>query len=236
MVTFTRLKNATRVAFFFIDEGIIRVADVRSPFLLTPHHNKRKMLIKSLQISLLAVPNISHKLFLVAIANLLLLTSSLFLASCSGNRNVPIADNNVLATQNTEESEATAASPANTKNNTLVANSSDYFVLPSGNIYCALVGANREFLRCEIRSLLNPMPPQSDNCEFDWGNGFLLSQNSKPEILCISDTIAGSYPTLAYDTTWKNSGFECLSETRGLTCKNSAGQGFFLSRERWAIF
>ena len=128
-------------------------------------------------------------------------------------------------------------SPAATKNidsSTLAAPTS--FVLPSGNIYCALVGVNQDALRCEIRSMLNPKPPQPDSCEFDWGAGFLLPQQSKPQVLCISDTIGGSDYTLSYESIWSNAGFECKSQTIGLTCKNSNGQGFFLSREKWNVF
>jgi hypothetical protein len=112
------------------------------------------------------------------------------------------------------------------------------FVLPSGNIYCALVGENDSSLRCEIASLLNPMPPQSESnpCNFDWGAGFLLKQDGKPEILCISDTIAGSDNTLNYGQTWSNEGFTCESEAIGLKCLNKEGHGFFLSRDKWETF
>ncbi len=84
--------------------------------------------------------------------------------------------------------------------------------------------------------MLNPMPPQPDNCEFDWGAGFLLSQQNQAEILCISDTIGSSDYTLSYDSTWTNAGFECKSQKIGLTCKNSNERGFFLSREKWDVF
>ena len=125
----------------------------------------------------------------------------------------------------------------NTKNNDVTSiTTSESFILPSSNIYCALIGEKQDILRCEIRSMLNPLPPQPDNCEFDWGVGFLLSQNEKPEILCVSDTIGGSDYILSYGSTWTNAGFECLSQTTGLTCKNSTGRGFFLSREKWNIF
>jgi hypothetical protein len=140
------------------------------------------------------------------------------LADCSSQN----AENNNSPAARNIESSAVAASTS--------------FVLPSGNIYCALVGANQDALRCEIRSMLNPIPPQPNSCEFDWGAGFLLSQNGKPEILCISDTIGGSDYTLSYGSTWKNAGFKCESQTIGLTCKNSTGQGFFLSREKWNVF
>lgn len=112
------------------------------------------------------------------------------------------------------------------------------FVTPSGNIHCALVGDNKNALRCEINSGLNPKPPQPypGYCEFDWGAGFWLPKSGNPKILCISDTIAGSsYSTLSYGSTWKKAGFQCVSRTTGLTCTNSSGQGFFLSRERWKV-
>lgn len=112
------------------------------------------------------------------------------------------------------------------------------FVTPSGNIYCAIVGEEKKLLRCEIQSMLKPLPPQpySRYCEFDWGSGFLLNQQGKPEILCISDTIGKSNYILSYGQTWINSGFQCVSKKTELTCNNSDGHGFFLSRNKWGAF
>ena len=141
------------------------------------------------------------------------------LAGCSSQK----AENNNSSVTITKSDSPTVIAPTS-------------FVLPSGNIYCALVGVKRDSLRCEIRSMLNPMPPQPDNCEFDWGAGFLLSQQNQAEILCISDTIGSSDYTLSYDSTWTNAGFECKSQKIGLTCKNSNERGFFLSREKWDVF
>lgn len=112
------------------------------------------------------------------------------------------------------------------------------FVTPSGNIYCALIGEEQNTLRCEMQSMLNPLPPQpySGYCEFDWGAGFLLRQQGKPEILCISDSIGKSSYILAYDSTWAQSGFECVSKRAGLRCENASEHGFFLSRNAWNAF
>ncbi len=123
-------------------------------------------------------------------------------------------------------------------NNKAFANTPNYFVTPSRNIYCALIGEKEKFLRCEIRSMLNPLPPQPYRgyCEFDWGAGLLLPQHSLPEILCISDTIARNDYTLPYGSVWENAGIKCLSQRTGLECTNSSGQGFFLSREKWFVF
>lgn len=110
------------------------------------------------------------------------------------------------------------------------------FVTPSGNIRCIVVGENKDSLRCEINSGLKPIPPQPypHYCEYDWGGGFLLSESGKPEILCISDTFEANYK-LSYGSSWKQAGFNCLSQRTGLTCTNASGNGFFLSRERWKI-
>jgi hypothetical protein len=112
------------------------------------------------------------------------------------------------------------------------------FVTPSGNISCTLIGEDQNILRCEIQSMLNPLPPQPypNYCEFDWGAGFLLHQQGKPEILCISDTIAGTNNTLSYGNTWQNSGFKCISKRTGLMCNNADNHGFFLSRNSWSAF
>ena len=167
---------------------------------------------------LIILPNRTSDI--VMMAGLILSINTSVLAGCSS--------------QNIENSDSSAV---DTENNDVTAiATTESFILPSGNIYCALVEAKQDALRCEIRSMLNPIPPQPDNCEFDWAVGFLLSQNGKPEILCVSDTIGGSDYTLSYGSTWTNAGFECLSQTTGLTCKNSTGQGFFLSREKWNAF
>ncbi|BAY11264.1 DUF6636 domain-containing protein [Calothrix sp. NIES-2098] len=110
------------------------------------------------------------------------------------------------------------------------------FVTPSGNIRCTVVGENNDTLRCDIRSGLNPKPPQpyANYCEYDWGGGFLLSEYGKPEILCVSDTFDANYK-LSYGSTWQKSGFNCVSQKTGLTCINASGDGFFLSRESWKI-
>jgi hypothetical protein len=113
------------------------------------------------------------------------------------------------------------------------------FVTPSGNIHCALIGGAPPALRCEIRSMLRPLPsqPYAGYCKFDWGAGFLLSQQGQPKVLCISDTIgAADNQVLYYGSTWRHSGFKCLSKKNGLRCNNSHGKGFLLNRYRWYTF
>jgi hypothetical protein len=121
---------------------------------------------------------------------------------------------------------------------------SDGFMLPSGNIYCISHEAGGDLaqespiLRCEIGSKLSPMPPPPQSCQFDWGNGLLLSKAKKPAVvLCVGDTMySPDYPTLDYGKTWKKHGFSCKATPGGLTCTNGKGHGFFLNREDWKVF
>ncbi|HBE17404.1 MAG TPA: hypothetical protein DEG17_20040 [Cyanobacteria bacterium UBA11149] len=107
------------------------------------------------------------------------------------------------------------------------------FIMPSKNIYCVVYD---EYLRCEIQSQLKPMPPQPASCNLDWGNGFVLTKNGNTEVLCAGDTIySPNFPVLQYGKLWTKAGFVCESSTNGLTCINSQGNGFFLSREEWHI-
>jgi hypothetical protein len=105
-------------------------------------------------------------------------------------------------------------------------------------MFCELIPGVKNSLRCEINTSLKPKPPQPypGYCGFDWGMGFLLPADARPEILCISDTVADkNKPVLAYGRTWNNGGFKCVSQKTGLTCTNSNGIGFFLSREKWRV-
>jgi hypothetical protein len=117
-----------------------------------------------------------------------------------------------------------------------------YFETPSGNIACAWLAdfdkPSKTYLRCEITSLLRPMPKRPADCDVDWGYGLDMANTGRASVLCAGDTIrrAGRHAVLAYGTTWRKRGFTCRSEPKGLTCRNSAGHGFFLSRERWRRF
>lgn len=127
---------------------------------------------------------------------------------------------------------ALAAAPAGFTAQTTVAG----FLMPSRNIACLYVGpydGRPGYLRCDIRSGLNPEPTRA--CELDW-TGVGMNPTGKARATCAGDTTFGNYPVLAYGKTWKRGGFTCLSRTTGLTCRNRSGHGFFLARERWQLF
>ncbi len=114
---------------------------------------------------------------------------------------------------------------------------------PSGNIRCFVVPGRASVLRCEIvhsvysaRLQARCMAPNGTGV--DW-HGFELTVTGKGAVTCSSGILYNpgtqrpSYVTLAYGRTWRQGAFTCTSRTIGLTCRNRAGHGLFISRESW---
>ena len=105
------------------------------------------------------------------------------------------------------------------------------FRMPSGNIAC---GYSTDFgpvtLRCDILSGLRPEPRR--RCELDWTGLSMGRGSARPT--CAGDTVYDrKAPVLRYGSVWKRGPFVCLSLLVGLSCVNTTGHGFFLSKERW---
>lgn len=113
------------------------------------------------------------------------------------------------------------------------------FRTPSKNIYCGYSSAlapSPAYLRCDIRSHLHPAPPSRKCMEGVYGESVGMTKTGVARVLCISDTTYNpSGRVLAYGTTWSRDGFRCTSRSTGLTCTNSRGHAFFLSRESWRV-
>jgi hypothetical protein len=113
------------------------------------------------------------------------------------------------------------------------------FKTPSGNIGCAYskLAGEKAGLRCEILSGLKPRPPKPKTCHAEWGRAVGMTPTGKASRFCISDTVIDpGARVLAYGKTWKRSGFSCTSRTTGLTCKNTSGHGWFMSRALSRLF
>lgn len=109
------------------------------------------------------------------------------------------------------------------------------FKTPSGNIVCAYY--NRS-LRCDLRSGLVPKPSRPRGCPSytDFGQGLNLGPR-RAGVVCAGDTVLGEPAhALAYGRAWRRGPVTCRSRITGLTCKNTLGHGFFLSRQSWRIF
>jgi hypothetical protein len=113
-----------------------------------------------------------------------------------------------------------------------------FFSTPSKNIGCIWDSSQGGYLRCDIGSgLRNPAPTKPRGCELDWGSSVSLTRRGKTTITCAGDTVIGQPGrVLRYGQTWRRGGFTCTSRSAGLTCRNAAGHGFFLSRQSWRRF
>jgi len=105
------------------------------------------------------------------------------------------------------------------------------FRMPSGNIACAyFTGFGPVTLRCDILSGLKPRP--SRRCDLDW-TGLSMGRGSATPT-CAGDTVYDRRASvLTYGSVWRRGPFTCISLLIGLSCVNSTGHGFFLSKERW---
>jgi hypothetical protein len=108
---------------------------------------------------------------------------------------------------------------------------------PSGNIACEFRHQLPVSLRCDVIGGVKPIPPKPPSCEFEWGPGFEMRRTGRGQIVCGSDSVnLAPQTTLKYGKTWRRPGFSCTSRRSGLTCRNMARHGFFLSRKRSSRF
>jgi hypothetical protein len=111
-----------------------------------------------------------------------------------------------------------------------------FFKTPSGNIGC-IASIDPEYLRCDIRSGLQPRPPEPKDCHLGWGDSLSMSRTGRAGYVCHGDTVFDPHArALAYGSTFTFASFRCTSRTAGLTCRNAAGHGWFLSRKRYRRF
>ena len=110
-----------------------------------------------------------------------------------------------------------------------------YFDTPSRNIACAIVESQ---VRCDIEKHDWPTPARPASCEQDFGNGIFVG-TGRADYTCAGDTILRQ-PTaevLEYGQSVKVQDFTCVSQTAGVTCRNTAtGHGFTLAKQAWAPF
>jgi hypothetical protein len=123
--------------------------------------------------------------------------------------------------------------------------STGYFETPSKNIVCGYFTASGTptTLECGVASGLRPpapKPPTACKVVDPASNRVRLGATGRPYGFCSGDAgvlaLAGRANVLPYGKTWQQGPYRCTSETTGLTCKNTAGHGFFLSRQDWKSF
>jgi hypothetical protein len=110
------------------------------------------------------------------------------------------------------------------------------FKTPSGNIGC-IYSTGPDYLRCDIGSGLKPRPPHPQDCQETYGDSVSMRKTGRPGYVCHGDTARDPRAkAVAYGTSITVGPFKCTSQTSGLTCRNSSGHGWFLSRQSYRLF
>lgn len=115
------------------------------------------------------------------------------------------------------------------------------FRTPSNNIHCMLEdfgAAHPPMLRCDMGRVESRIPRAPAGCDGDWGTAFGITPDNEPaRRLCVTDTVySPDWPVLRYGRTLRLGDFTCQSERTGLSCLNSSGHGFRLSRAAQRLF
>ena len=112
------------------------------------------------------------------------------------------------------------------------------FQTPSHNIGCYMSTQRGGSVRCDIREHSWTAPPKPSYCDVDWGGGLQVGSKRRGSIVCAGDTVLdlGSQ-VLPYGVSSKAGPIVCDSSEAGVRCHNSrSGHGFFVSRQRYALF
>lgn len=110
------------------------------------------------------------------------------------------------------------------------------FRSPSGNITCVLAND----VRCTAATHTWRAPPRPADCDpAAYGDTLLLPRNGqRAELLCRGDTtVFGEAPILPYGHAWQVAANQCISEKRGVRCRNLSTQhGFEVSQRAYRLF
>lgn len=113
------------------------------------------------------------------------------------------------------------------------------FETPSQNIQCS-VGEERSFsdIRCTIIERQGaPALPLPDGCKAAWwGHTFEMNDRGPVRMVCMPlDRTRGAHSVADYGVRGEFAGFDCLSSTNGLECRNRDGNGFRLARKQQTV-
>lgn len=118
------------------------------------------------------------------------------------------------------------------------------FESPSGNIKCLYNPGPPALLWCSVGTASYTKKLTAycarPSIGVDWA-GFTLGKKSKGSVECSGGTLYDPttqhprYITLPYGKTWRRGVFTCTSRATGVTCRNPAGHGLFVSRESYRL-
>jgi hypothetical protein len=107
------------------------------------------------------------------------------------------------------------------------------FSSPSKNIGCAMEAS---YVRCDINQRSWTAPPPPPSCEFDYGNGMIISKGTAA-VACTSDTVLGQEQVLGYGQAMRVGSSVCSSSPAGMRCVDQTSKhGFVLAKEGYTVF
>lgn len=112
------------------------------------------------------------------------------------------------------------------------------FQAPSGNIHCVMMEYEEpQWVRCDMIEGTITYKKRPKDCDLDYGRSFYIDARGRGEVVCHGDTIINRRAAvLNYGQTVNVGGVSCTSERTGMTCRNTAGRGFSLSRAKQHVF
>jgi hypothetical protein len=112
------------------------------------------------------------------------------------------------------------------------------FMSPSGNIYCNGYISDGGRIDCSIINRQGPTAlARPSSCTQSWGHTYSVEGRGQARMTCSRVPGPVNYTDIAtYGLTAQFGDITCTSESTGLTCRNAAGHGFFLSRRQQNVF
>jgi hypothetical protein len=169
------------------------------------------------------------------------LLSAVLLVGCGGGGDTTVIQETtttvVDSSTTTDASSATATTTASTTTDdsggTGAAQSLNAFQSPSGNIACVMTA---KLARCDIAERDWKPPPRPASCPLDYGQGIELRTTGTAQFVCAGDTALNAQaPTLDYGESSQVGAITCTSAESGMSCSNSSGGSFNLSREGYDL-
>ena len=103
------------------------------------------------------------------------------------------------------------------------------FQTPSHNIACEAWRTNDNELGIDC-VVFSANPPRGGQ------KTWFMRMTGRAHVFVLGANVATDVPVLPYGRTWRWRAISCTSRAAGLTCRNGAGHGWFLSRARQRIF
>ncbi len=112
-----------------------------------------------------------------------------------------------------------------------------FFRSPTGNINCMLVSGDYAGARCDLRNFTPSFRARPADCDLEWGDAFEVGSSGRGFLSCHGDTVIDpGAMVLGYGASTTLGAVTCKSEKTGMTCTNTRGHGFAISRGAQKLF